>query len=155
MSSHPDDLEKVIHRALRDLPPRTAPASLEARVLAEIARRAALPWWHRSLSYWPPAVRWLFLIVTAALCAATILGAIELLRGDSAASLAHVLGAPVRIVSGLWIAIRTTIAAGGDLIALIPRTWLYGSLAIFGLIYATLFAVGATAYRALWQPRSL
>ena len=42
-SSHhdPEKLERAIHETLRALPPRRAPRTLEARVLAELERRAA------------------------------------------------------------------------------------------------------------------
>ena len=54
---NPDELERFIHQTLRALPDRKAPGTLEARVLAEVERRAAIPWWHKSWSYWPqPAV---------------------------------------------------------------------------------------------------
>src|SRR5688572_757777 len=38
----PEDLEKFIHRELRALPPRKAPAGFEARMQAAIAARAAI-----------------------------------------------------------------------------------------------------------------
>ncbi len=44
MNPTPDNeekMERLIHRTLRDLPPRRAPNSLERRVLAELDRRAA------------------------------------------------------------------------------------------------------------------
>ena len=52
---NPEQLEKMVHAALRSLPDRRAPASLEARVLAAVQARAApisspasTPWdgWH-------------------------------------------------------------------------------------------------------------
>jgi hypothetical protein len=49
MSPNPENnerkLERLIHETLRELPARQAPSSLENRVLAELARRTALPWW--------------------------------------------------------------------------------------------------------------
>lgn len=53
----PDALEAWVDRALRELPDQPAPAALNSRVVAELARRAALPWWRRSLSSWPFAAR--------------------------------------------------------------------------------------------------
>ena len=41
--NHQEKLERAIHQTLRALPPRRAPRSLEDRVFAELARRAALP----------------------------------------------------------------------------------------------------------------
>ena len=53
----PDPLEAWVHRALRELPEEPAPAPVTARVMAELARRAALPWWRRNPSSWPIALR--------------------------------------------------------------------------------------------------
>ena len=57
---------------LRNLPDRKAPAGLEARVLAEISRRAALPWWRKSFAHWPVAVRLGFLILSARVAAVAV-----------------------------------------------------------------------------------
>lgn len=46
-----EKLERLIHRTLRDLAPRRAPRTLEARVFAELERRAALPWWRQSYAH--------------------------------------------------------------------------------------------------------
>jgi len=57
-------LERLIDKALRDQPLRRAPASLEASVMAQIAQRAAAPWWQSSFSSWPLAARVAFLVVS-------------------------------------------------------------------------------------------
>src|SRR4051812_36263127 len=61
-----EQLEQLVHRELRGLPLRPAPRTLEARVLAEIERRATVAWYHRSWSYWPAAVRAVFLVAGTA-----------------------------------------------------------------------------------------
>ena len=55
------NLEQLISRTLRDLPPRRAPRSLESRVLAALEHQAVIPWYHKSWSYWPAAIRASFL----------------------------------------------------------------------------------------------
>ena len=52
-----EKLERLVGQVLRDQPLRRAPASLEARVLGELAARARLPWWRRGITTWPVAVR--------------------------------------------------------------------------------------------------
>lgn len=54
---------------LRGLPPRSAPATLEARVRGELERLAMRPWWHRSFAHWPAAVRAAFVAACLALAA--------------------------------------------------------------------------------------
>ena len=48
-----EKLERLVSQVLRDQPLRQAPASLEARVLGELATRARQPWWRRGVASWP------------------------------------------------------------------------------------------------------
>ena len=109
------DLEQRVGRALRGLPPRSAPTTLEARVQRELGRLAMRPWWRRSFAHWPVLVRAAF--VTACL----VLAAGMLFEGN-----------------WLWSLVQS------------PPRWLYECLAVGGLFYVILFALGAAAYRALY-----
>ena len=60
-------LERLLDRALHELPSRRAPPTLESRVIRELDRRAALPWWRRSFAHWPLLARAGFLVIGAAL----------------------------------------------------------------------------------------
>jgi hypothetical protein len=46
-------LEQLLGRTVRDLPLRRAPLELELRVLGELERRQASPWWRLSFAHWP------------------------------------------------------------------------------------------------------
>ena len=153
MNPPPGKLEKAIHETLRSLPLRKAPSGLEARVLAEIARRDALPWWYRSWTYWPTTVRWVFLAVSAGVCATMIIGCVALLHSTSLGIFGPVLVQATQTWSGMATAFRATLGVGGELFGMIPHLWLYGGVAAITLLYATVFLVGATAYRTLWQTR--
>lgn len=151
----PEELEARIHAVLREQPPRRAPETLAQRVLAEIARREALPWWHKSYAYWPAPVRLAFLVLS--LSVVTLLGfaAMLFLRGNSfEASVAGVL-------EPVWHTVATFRAAGQALLELgrgwlpsVSALWIYVGLGAIGTAYATLVGLGATAYRLLLQPRS-
>ena len=150
----PDELEKFIHRTLRSLPDRRAPATLEARVAAALEARAAIPWWHKSWTYWPQWVRALFVLFCGGLAAlVVVVGGAGLPTGVGTAQLNHVF-APVLSL------IRPVISLGrglADIIALvgrdIPAWWLYGAAAFVAGLYAMLVGVGAAAYRTLWTNR--
>lgn len=122
---HPDEsaaeLERRVHGLLRSLPERSAPPSLENRVCAEIARRAARPWWRRSYSFWPAAARCAF-IFTAIASAASIVWAFQALTED-AREMAQVIG------------------------GLIPPYLIVGALAALAVCYAVLARLGLAAYR--------
>ena len=144
-------LEQVLNQALHSVPPRRAPMSLESRVINELARRAALPWWRASFSNWPVAARVGFVLTCAALIAATVLGGVSAYLGDRPLSEASA-------VVLAWVnPFLTIISSAGGLVAVlyrvIPPLWLYGGLGLGVFLYVTLFGLGAAAYRTLYlQP---
>jgi hypothetical protein len=145
-TDEPDEpLERMLDQTLAALPLRRAPATLEARVLGELRRRAALPWWRRSFVHWPVPARAAFL----ALCVVSIGLAV---RGAAAAadvvdSLAWAREAGILLISGTNLAASLAHAA-------LPG-WLYGAIAVIALLYAFLFGLGAAVYRTLYlQPSS-
>ena len=139
---HEENLERLTHEALRELPPYRAPASLEARVLREIERRAALPRRRAGIAQWPAAAR----VALIAGCAACV-PLVWLLGGRLWVHLATALTAP-----GVapWIADahntgRTLLSLAElavRLLRLIPHEWLLGGLVVIGAVYAALAAMG-------------
>jgi hypothetical protein len=151
--NEPDRLEAQIHRVLRQLPDRKAPAGLEARVLAELGRRASLPWWRKSFAYWPSPVRAGF-FVGSALAAALVVAGLFVLGQTSGAH--QVTGAVS--AANAWIVIARDVVAVAELkvrsfFSAIPSVWLYGGAATIALCYAAVAALGASAYRALSMGR--
>jgi hypothetical protein len=149
----PDELEKYIHRTLRSLPDRRAPDTLEARVLAALEARAAIPWWHKSWSYWPQSVRALFIVFCGAVATLVVAGGSGVPTDLDGAQLNHVF-APVvgfiRPLIGLGRGLVDIIAVVGRNI---PAWWLYGAAAFVASLYIMLVGVGAAAYRTLWTNR--
>ncbi len=135
-------LERLAHEALRGLPPCPAPASLQARTLREIERRAALPRWRSGIAQWPAAARWM-LIAGCGLCVplAWLLGPRLWTRLTSLlieSDLAHRLSG-VRSTGHSLLSLAELAA---HLLRLIPKEWLLGGLLITGVIYAALAAMG-------------
>ena len=131
------DMERQIDRLLRALPLRRAPASLQARVLGQLERRAALPWWHRSFAHWPLGARAAFLLVCGASIRLAFLGSTTAAAGVRSLSWARQVG--------------MLASSGGHLAALIaptaPPAWLYEGVAFCAVLYAVLFGLGAAVYR--------
>jgi len=147
---NPDELERFIHQTLRALPDRKAPGTLEARVLAEVERRAAIPWWHKSWSYWPQMVRAAFLVLCGALA---VVAGLYIQAGFDATRF-QAAGAPVLdLATQVWSVARNI----GDFVAMVARhispLWFYGVIAAIASLYAMLFGLGAAAYRTLWARR--
>jgi hypothetical protein len=150
---NPEELEKMVHAALRALPDRQAPATLEARVLAAIEARAAVPWWHKSWSHWPRSVRVAFLAFCGGLAGLLILGGVYVQASFDPAQVSGVLApafAWVERVASIGRALADVAALIGRQI---PSLWLYGAIAFVAGLYAMLFGLGATAYRTLWLRR--
>jgi hypothetical protein len=143
MSSLPPDdgeLEKRISALLRAQPPRRAPAALAARVLAAVERRH-VPWWQRSFGEWPLPARIAFFGLSLSVAALALVGTPLL-----TAALEPLLN---------WVApalhlTRTAYATTLLVLHLIPQSWLEGAAAFAAILYLATFALGATAYRALY-----
>lgn len=143
-----DPLEQLLDRTLRPLPLRRAPPALQSRVLEDLQRRAALPWWHRSFAHWPSAARAGFVLVCLALIGVVFLG------GNWTAATVqsmHASGA----LSPSWgrraLAVMTAAAELANLFArTVPPAWIYAGLGAGAVLYAALFGLGAAAYRTLY-----
>jgi hypothetical protein len=144
-----DPIEMRVDRALRETPLRRAPASLESRVLREIGRRASLPWWQRSFARWPGIARAGFLLACAAIAAAVLLAwpwGPDMVRAGSWVDGGRLLPWASSALT-LVDVFRALDAAVGRTI---PNGWLYGAAAVGVFLYASLFVLGATAYRTLY-----
>lgn len=153
MNNSPDPLEKLIHQTLRSLPDRPAPRSLESRVLAAIEARASLPWWKKSFGQWPIAARAGFAIMSAGLVKVALMVTVWAMGGFHSSELVATVANQFSWVEAIVGAVRATGESFSMVIRNIPSLWLYGVLASIAAAYATLFSVGATAYRALHSHR--
>ena len=141
-------LERLLDRTLRELPLRRAPPSLESRVLGEIERREARPWWQLSFVHWPELARVGFVLACGGLIWLSAFMGIW----------------PVRIPGALHDPVALTVTwareaaaftdALGELVAAltraIPPVWLSGGLAMSAALYSVLFGLGIAAYRILY-----
>jgi hypothetical protein len=157
MNEHPDSeqkLERVLNRVLGGLPLRRAPSTLEARVVSELERRAALPWWRVGFAHWPVAPRIAFVLVCVALVAATILGGLSAFVGVR--SLNEVAALVLHWVQPFLAVMSSVGGLAALLVRVIPPLWLYGGLSLGILLYVALFGLGAAAYRTLYlRPSSV
>jgi hypothetical protein len=150
MSQNPDTeegLERLIGTALRELPLRQAPPALESRVLMELERRAALPWWSRSLTHWPLAARAVFVAICICLAGAAFLAAPWAASGfeslhETAVSMPWAREA-MALTSVAWELLAL-------FVRIVPPVWLHDALTVSILLYAAFFGLAIAAYRALY-----
>lgn len=147
---HNEKLERAIHQTLRALPPRRAPRSLEARVFAELERRAALPWWRQSFAHWPLAARAMFLLASAGLVKVAIMAAVWVMVGFDNSSASEAISTQFAWVQSVVSLMQGCSEFCSSVFHSIPTMWLYGAGAFVVVMYVTLFGLGAAAYRALY-----
>ena len=148
------DLENLIHKTLRSMPDRRAPRTLESRVLAAIEARASLPWWKKSFAQWPIAARLAFVIFSVGLVKLALTVTMWAMGGFQASELANSFSTLLSWIEAIRGAVRGTSESFSILFRNIPPLWLYGSIAVVAGVYASLFSLGATAYRALYSNRT-
>ncbi len=143
----PEELEEFIHRELRGLPVRPAPSTLEARVLAAIEHRARIAWYHKSWSYWPAAVRALFLAAITGLAGAAISAFYLFMQGGQPELIGQLIVARFSVVTQTYGAILWTVHFLGRMLNTLSPLWLCTGGVLIAVMYALCFGLGATAYR--------
>jgi hypothetical protein len=139
-------IERAIDSALCELPLRKAPAGLEARVLAELSRRVALPWWRRSFASWPQIARIGFVLISIALAGLAFVGGVWALQNLGSPALGALSTPGARHLFAL-LTVAGQLASLGHIL---PAHWLYEGLVASTLLYVLLFGLGITAYRTLY-----
>lgn len=145
------ELEQFIHSALRSLPDRMAPGTLEARVLAAVERQATIPWWHKGWAYWPSGVRAGFLALATAVSCGLVFAAYAMFAGVETGAVVAEATDRFSGVMQLFSVLQWIFDLGRSIVAGIPPLWLYGGLAVVGTLYASIFGLGAVAYRTLYR----
>ena len=139
-------LEKMVDRVCKEQPSLGAPATLSARVLAEIERRAARPWWRQSFTHWPLPVRAAFVVACTGAIWATFSAPLARLFStvNAPVTWAHQAGATVSLVNSVFGHVS------GDLAHSVSPLVLYGTgLGICGL-YVFFAGLCAATYRTLY-----
>jgi hypothetical protein len=145
------EMEARLGQALRTLPERRAPATLESRVLDALARRAPLPWWRRSFGEWPAAARVAFGVTSSVLVVLTVLAAAAANANLGSLGASHALSAPVLPVlhdASVFLVITRTLNV--SLASILSSSWVLGCLIAGAALYAALFGLAIAGYRTLY-----
>jgi hypothetical protein len=151
MTDGPEKLQGVVDSLLRQQPLRRAPATLEARVLTQIALQQELrPWWRQGFSHWPLAARVVFLLASYGFIRLALAGAMSVLAFVRSGEVAGTAVSWTKTGAG---ALSATGSAFASLVHAVPPLWLYGTAAFAFVLYALLFGLGTVAYRTLYVQR--
>ena len=144
-----EKLERLVTQVLRDQPLRQAPASLEARVLTELAARSRLPWWRRGVATWPAMVR-VPVITGCAICVPLVwILSLWLATHLVSATRSRIAG-PLATLRDTGHTLASLGAASAHIFQSIPRDWLWGGMIATATVYAVLFALVAVGYSLLF-----
>ena len=147
--SDSEALERLIDSVLREQPPCSAPRTLQARVFAEIERRAALPWWHHSFLHWPLFVRVAFILASLGVVKVVVTGAMILIT-NLRSPVVETIAKPLSWAESSANVFSKTISLASLVFNAIPTTWLYVGAGLALTLYLALVVLGATAYRTLY-----
>jgi hypothetical protein len=142
------EMEARLGEALRALPERRAPPTLESRVLDALARRSPLPWWRRGFGEWPAAARVAFGVTSAALVVLTVLAAAAATADLGSLGASHAISTPVLHEASVFLVIVRTLNI--LLTSLLSSSWVLGCLIASAALYAALFGLAITGYRTLY-----
>jgi hypothetical protein len=151
MSNDPEKLESFVDQLARGQPLRRAPASLEARLLAQLAlQQTPMPWWRRGFTHWPLAARVAFLLASYGFVRLAIAGVTSIVTFVGSREVA---GTTISWVHFGATALSETASMCFLLVHAIPPSWLYGMAVCGFALYALLFGLGTVAYRTLYVER--
>jgi hypothetical protein len=144
-----EKLERLVSQVLRDQPLRHAPASLEARVMSQLAVRSRLPWWRRGVAAWPAMVR-VPVITGCAVCVPLVwVLSLWLMTRLAAATRSRIAG-PLATLQDTGHTLASLGALTAHIFQSIPRDWLLGGMIATATLYAVLFALVAVGYSLLY-----
>jgi hypothetical protein len=142
----PADLERVVHRRLRALPPLRAPETLLPRVLAaarDAARRRARAWFAWAPSWQAAAV---VALVAAAAGLAIVWPTVELLLRETAAAAVDPLAA---VLSGVTDRVRALATAARLIGGAVPQRALVVCAVLLVLMWTACAALGTALSRVV------
>jgi hypothetical protein len=122
MTMDPHDLERLIDRELKSLPPPQAPVTLLPRVIAAAALRAR-PWYRREWTAWPVAARAAALMAAVAFIAAAFWW-LPVVHAPEAAG--RVVAWTARAASAIRLADAVALTLGTVIRTLVAPFVLYG-----------------------------
>jgi hypothetical protein len=148
MNHEPDrQLEALIHRELRQLPPLQAPGDLIARVRQAIASQGTLPWWSQSWFAWPRPAQF-----ASALAAFALLGGVAWLLGGAwtEAALPGELSGTLAALGGAFGALLQFLATSAGVSVSMLLACALGAL---GVMYLSCIGLGTLFYKVAVNSR--
>jgi hypothetical protein len=147
------ELEALVDRELKALPPLTAPPNLAPRILAAIAARAEAPWYRRPWQTWPLALQAPSFALLLALFGTLCFGSWRFFQSETVAATTGKVGG---ILSVFDLVLRTLGAlrdAGLQVIQHVGSGYVIGFALVVLTAYALCLALGTACVRFAYVRR--
>ncbi len=149
-----DPLVQWTGQVLRQLPQRPAPPELATKILAEIRRRANLPWYQRPWILWPTPQKWCSALALAVVLVGTFGIGFPFLEDSAAQSLVGQRASVAFDYLGSLQAISTSVGRSLRLtLSHISTTTFTLAAASLVAVWLSTLGLGALCWRVTTQPR--
>ena len=147
------ELEALVDRELKSLPPLHAPSNLAPRILAAIAARAEAPWYRRAWQTWPPALQGASLTVLLALFGALCFGGWRISQTETVVETSAKVGGALSVFDLVFRTLGVLRDAGVQVIQHIGPGYVIGFAVMVLMAYAVCLALGSACVRFAFARR--
>jgi hypothetical protein len=136
------DLEELIDRELRQLPPLRAPHALIGSVLRAIELKARRPWYAQPWQYWPGPLRVVSFITLALLFGALCFASWKLAHAEAVLTVSQRVSGWLSTAGTLWHAMNVVLQALAGLVQKLGTGFVVALLLAVAMAYAMCVGLG-------------
>jgi hypothetical protein len=151
--NHEPELETLVDRELKSLPPLPAPPSLAPRILAVIAACAEAPWYRRPWPTWPLALQGSSLAILLALFGTLCLGGVKLFQTEAVTETSAKVGGVLSVFELAWRTLGLLRDAGLQVIQHVGSGYVIGFAVVVLMAYALCLGLGSACVRFAYARR--
>jgi hypothetical protein len=144
--NHEHELEALVDRELKSLPPLSAPPGLASRILATIASRA-VPWYRRAWQTWPVGLQAASFALLLAMFGGLCFGGWKLTYLAENTAAAQKVSGALSVLDLVWNTVNVLLTALGQAIQHVGTGYLLAAATVAVLGYAAFVALGSVYLR--------
>jgi hypothetical protein len=145
--NHEHELEALVDRELKSLPPLSAPPGLASRILATIAAQASAPWYRRAWQTWPAGLQAGSFALLVAMFGGLCLGGWKLTHLAENTVAAQKVSGLFSLLDLAWNTVNVLLTALSQAIQHVGTGYLLAALTVVLLGYAAFVALGSVYLR--------
>ena len=141
--NHENELEALIDRELKSLPPLSAPDSLASRIMATVATQQRVPWYRAGWQSWPLALRAASFVTLLTLFVGLCFGGEKAWQFASKSDSAEKVSDTFSLLGLMAKTLGALVDAVPQLVRQIGTGYLIAAVALIALAYAACIAFGS------------